>query len=44
MDKRYPVYAKADFVVDVSDEPAPQTAQRIMTNLIEHQPIEENAS
>ena len=37
IDERYPVYASADFVIDVSDEPAPETAKRIMTELIEHQ-------
>ena len=36
IDERYPVYAKAEFVIDVSDEPAPETASRIMNKLIEH--------
>ena len=39
IDERYPVYAKADFAVDVSDEPAPETAKRIMMELKNHQPV-----
>ena len=38
IDERYPVYAKADFAVDVSDEPAPETAKRIMRELKNHPP------
>ncbi len=41
IDERYPVYARAEIVVDVSDEPAPETARKIITELIEHK---ENAS
>jgi shikimate kinase len=36
MDERYPVYAKAEFVIDVNDEPAPETAKRIMEKLVNH--------
>jgi len=39
IDERYPVYAKADFAVDVSDEPAPETAKRIMMALKNYQPV-----
>ena len=38
IDERYPVYAKADFAVDVSDEPASETAKRIMRELKNHPP------
>ncbi len=38
IDERYPIYAKADFAVDVSDEPAPETAKRIMQELRNYSP------
>ena len=38
IDERYPVYAKADFAVDVSNEPASETAKRIMRELKNHPP------
>ena len=38
MIERYPVYSKAEIVVDVSDEPAKDTALRIIETLINHVP------
>lgn len=36
MDTRYPVYAEADIVFDVSDEPAPISAKKVLAKLIDH--------
>lgn len=34
IDERYPTYGKADIIFDVSDEPAPETAKRILEVLM----------
>ena len=34
--ERYPTYAHADIIFDVSDEPAPKSAERLMGALIEY--------
>ncbi len=36
IDARYPIYAEADIAFDVSDEPAPDSAKRVLAKLIEH--------
>jgi shikimate kinase len=40
--KRYPVYAQSEIIVDVSDEPALETAKRIIGLLMSYGPKEEN--
>ena len=42
MASRYPVYAKSDIIIDVSEEPAPKTALRIINLLTNHDPDEDN--
>ncbi len=36
IDARYPIYAEADIAFDVSDEPAPESAKRVLAKLKEH--------
>jgi len=36
IDERYPIYANAEFIIDVSDEPANETAKNIINMLINH--------
>jgi shikimate kinase len=36
IDDRYPIYANAEFIIDVSDEPANETAKNIINMLINH--------
>ena len=40
IDQRYPVYAGAELIVDVKDEPAAKTANRIIELLMNHKPKE----
>ena len=42
MASRYPVYAKSDIIIDVSEEPATKTALRIINLLTNHDPDEDN--
>ena len=42
MTSRYPVYAKSDITINVSEEPAPKTALRIINLLKNHNPEEDN--
>ncbi len=36
IEERYPVYAESDFVFDVGDEPAQETARKIIKEIINH--------
>ena len=36
MQERYPIYAHADIIFDVSDEPAPKSAERLIDALFEY--------
>ena len=42
MTRRYPVYAKSEIIIDVSEEPASKTALRIINLLTNHNPEEDN--